>query len=99
MANRRVFRVALLTYAKAYAHKSVMNERHVRLFRNGRNQAVRFPREFELPGEDAIMQKEGRRLILEAAPPRSLLDLLAALPEMDEELPPSHVDPAEPVDF
>lgn len=76
-----------------------MNERHVRLFRNGRNQAVRFPREFELPGEDAIMQKEGRRLILEAAPPRSLLDLLAALPEMDEELPPSHVDPAEPVDF
>ena len=25
-------------------------ERHVRLFRNGRNQAVRIPVEFELPG-------------------------------------------------
>jgi hypothetical protein len=26
--------------------------RRVKLFRNGRNQAVRIPREFELPGED-----------------------------------------------
>lgn len=25
-------------------------DRHVKLFRNGRNQAVRIPREFELPG-------------------------------------------------
>jgi len=32
-------------------------ERHVRLFRNGRNQAVRIPREFELLGEDAVMRK------------------------------------------
>lgn len=31
-------------------------ERHVRLFRNGRNQAVRIPREFELPGEEAIIR-------------------------------------------
>ncbi len=38
-------------------------ERHVKLFKNGRNQAVRIPREFELPGEDAIMRKEGGRLI------------------------------------
>ena len=42
-------------------------ERHVKLFRNGRNQAVRIPREFELPGTDAIMHKEGDRLILELA--------------------------------
>ena len=40
-------------------------ERHVRLFRNGRNQAVRIPREFELEGDEAIMRKEGGRLILE----------------------------------
>jgi antitoxin VapB len=43
-------------------------ERHVRLFRNGRNQAVRIPREFEFPGEDAIMRKEGERLIIEPNP-------------------------------
>ena len=46
-------------------------ERHVKLFKNGRNQAVRIPREFELPGEDAIMRKEGDKLIIEPAPRRS----------------------------
>jgi antitoxin VapB len=51
----------------------VVSERHVKLFKNGRNQAVRIPREFELPGEDAIMRKEGERLIIEPAPPKSLL--------------------------
>jgi tRNA(fMet)-specific endonuclease VapC len=33
--------------------------RHVKLFKNGRNQAVRIPREFELPGENAIMRRAG----------------------------------------
>jgi antitoxin VapB len=46
--------------------------RHVKLFKNGRNQAVRIPPEFELPGEDAIMRKEGQRLIIEPAAPKSL---------------------------
>jgi virulence-associated protein VagC len=48
-----------------------MTKRHVKLFMNGRNQAVRIPREFELPGEDAITRKEGQRLIIEPAPPES----------------------------
>jgi antitoxin VapB len=52
-------------------------ERHVKLFRNGRNQAVRVPREVELPGEDAVMRKDGDRLIIEPAAPKSLLALLA----------------------
>jgi len=38
-------------------HMSESSARHVKLFTNGRNQAVRIPREFELPGEDAIMRK------------------------------------------
>ena len=29
-------------------------ERHARLFRNGRNQALRIPREFELEGNEAL---------------------------------------------
>ena len=74
-------------------------ERHVKLFKNGRNQAVRIPREFELPGEDAIIRKEGQRLIIEPAPPQSLLAVLAALPTLDEELPPIQDSPAEPVDL
>lgn len=63
-------------------------ERHVRLFKNGRNQAVRIPREFELPGDEAVLRKEGDRLILEAAPPRRLLQVLAQLSPLDEEFPP-----------
>ena len=62
-------------------------ERHVKLFKNGRNQAVRIPREFELPGEDAIMRKEGERLIIEPTPPKSLLAILATLAPLDEEFP------------
>ena len=44
---------------------AVTPERHVKLFKNGRNQAVRIPREFELPGDDAIMRKDGNKLIIE----------------------------------
>jgi antitoxin VapB len=43
----------------------MQSERHVRLFRNGRNQALRIPREFELDGDEAIIRKEGDRLIVE----------------------------------
>ena len=76
-----------------------MTERHVKLIRNGRNQAVRIPREFELPGEDAIMRKEGNRLVLEPVPPRSLLAVLRDLPTLNEEFPPMVDAPATPVDL
>ena len=74
-------------------------ERHVKLFKNGRNQAVRIPREFELPGEDAIMRKEGKRLIIESAPPKSLLALLRTLPKLSEEFPEVSDAPPAPVDL
>ena len=74
-------------------------ERRVKIFRNGRNQAVRIPREFELPGEDAVMRKEGARLVIEAAPPPSLLALLATLKVLDEDFPPIEELPIEPVDL
>lgn len=63
-------------------------ERCVKLFKNGRNQAVRIPREFELPGHEAIMRKEGERLIIEPVPPKSLLAVLATLRPLEEEFPP-----------
>jgi len=74
-------------------------ERHVRLFRNGRSQAVRIPREFELPGSDAVMRKEGDRLVIEAAAPRSLLALLATLKPIEEDFGPIDDFPAEPVEL
>ena len=70
-------------------------ERHVRLFRNGRNQALRIPREFELDGEEAVLHKEGDRLIIEPVRKGRLLALLSTLeplhepfPDVDEGLPP-----------
>ena len=60
--------------------------RRVSLFRNGRNQAVRIPREFQLPGQEALMRKEGERLVIEPLPPNSLLAVLAALKPLDDAL-------------
>ena len=62
-------------------------ERHVKLFRNGRNQALRIPREMELPGSDAVIRKEGNRLIVEPLAKPSLLTVLASLEPLDEEFP------------
>jgi len=76
----------------------VISERHVKLFKNGRNQAVRIPREFELPSEIAIMHKEGDRLIIEPARLKSLLAILATLRPLDEEFPPIPELPVDSVD-
>lgn len=69
-------------------------ERHVRLFRNGKNQALRIPREFELAGDEAILRREGNRLIVEPVEKSGLLGLLAGwealavpFPEVDSGLP------------
>ncbi|MDQ2082164.1 AbrB/MazE/SpoVT family DNA-binding domain-containing protein [Xanthobacteraceae bacterium Astr-EGSB] len=61
--------------------------RRVSLFRNGRNQAVRIPVEFELPGREAIMHREGDRLVIEPARKRGLLALLKTMKPLDEEFP------------
>jgi antitoxin VapB len=70
--------------------------RHVKLFKNGRNQAVRIPKEFELPGEDAIIHREGDKLIIEAAPRRSLLSILSELSSIEETFEEIEDAPPEP---
>lgn len=66
-------------------------ERLVRLFRNGRNQALHIPREFELPGDEAILRREGDRLVIEPIPPkRNLLEILATLEPLADDF--SNVD-------
>ncbi len=64
-----------------------MMERHASLFRNGRNQAVRIPREFELEGDEVLVRKEGDRLILTPVRKNRLMDLLASWEPLDEGLP------------
>ncbi len=76
-------------YSPANAIESELAPRHVRLFRNGANQAVRIPREFELPGRDAIMRKEGERLIIEPEPKTALTlaELMKDWEPIEEEFP------------
>lgn len=64
-----------------------MTERHASLFRNGRNQAVRIPREFEMEGTEVLIRKDGDRLILIPLRKNRLLDLLATWEPLPEELP------------
>ena len=73
----------------------MQGERHVRLFRNGRNQALRIPRDFELEGNEAIIRKTGKRLIVEPIERGGLLSVLSGLkpindvfPDMDKDLLP-----------
>ena len=74
-------------------------ERQVRLFKNGRNQAVRIPRDLELPGHEAILRKEGPRLIIEPVAGPTLLAVLARLKPLEEAFPPIARPPAEPVEL
>jgi antitoxin VapB len=76
--------------------------RRVSLFRNGVNQAVRIPREFELPTQNALLFREGNRLIIEAYPHTpSLLSTLEKLTPLEDSFP--DVDeallPAEPINL
>jgi antitoxin VapB len=62
-------------------------QRHVKLFRNGRNQAVRIPVEFELPGDEAIIHRDGDRLVIEPVRKRGLVALLRTMRPIEEEFP------------
>jgi antitoxin VapB len=86
---------ALLAYVLGICQETLMAEqRHVRLFRNGRNQAVRIPVEFELPGDEAIMHRDGDRLVIEPARKRGLLGLLKTMKPLNEKFP--EIDDAAP---
>ena len=74
-------------------------ERIVKVFKNGRNRAVRIPREFEFRGDEAIMRKEGKKLVIEPRPPRSLLAVLSRLKPLKEKLPPIKDRPPAPVEI
>ena len=61
--------------------------RYISLFRNGRNQAIRIPREFEMDGKEAFIHKEGDKLIIEPVRKKGLVEVLVNLKPLDEEFP------------
>jgi antitoxin VapB len=66
-----------------------------RLFRNGGNQAVRIPREFEFDLDEVSIRREGARLIIEPVVTETLAQVLDSLTPLDwaldpiEDLPPA----------
>ena len=75
-------------------------QRSAKLFRNGRSQAVRIPREFEFAGKDVVLTKDGDKLIIEPKKKKnSLAEWLATLEPINEEWPEIKDLPAEPVDL
>jgi len=65
-----------------------MSERkRVRLFRDGCNQAIRIPMDFELPGDEAIMHRHGDRLAIEPMRKRGLVALLKSMTPLNEPFP------------
>ena len=76
-----------------------MLERKVSLFRNGRSQAVRIPKEFELPGREAILRKENGRLTIEPVKRESLIEYLRNKEPLDEDWPTVERPLPRPVDL
>ena len=71
----------------------------MRLFRNGRNQALRIPRDMELPGRVATLRREGSRLIVEPVGGPALLKVLATLKPLAEDVPPIARPKPDPVEL
>ena len=65
-----------------------VSARHARLFRNGRNQAVRIPREFELDADQVMIYRENDRLVVvpvDRSP--TLAEVLSRLTPLEEDFP------------
>lgn len=71
--------------------------RKASLFRNGRNQAIRIPVEFELPGDEVTIEQDGEVLIIRPSKPQpksfaELFEDWQDFPDFpaigDDELPP-----------
>lgn len=63
-------------------------ERHVKVFKNGRNRAVRIPVEFEFAGDEVIMRKDGDKIIIEPVKTKpDFFEWLESLEPWDEDFP------------
>ena len=72
-----------------------------KLFRNGRSQAVRLPREFRFEGTEVTIRREGKRVVLESVRrswPKGYWKSWGRVPD-DFDVPASLPARHEPVDF
>lgn len=62
------------------------SSRTARLFRNGSNQAIRLPREFELDADEVYIRREGNTIII-TPKPRSWADYFATASKLSDDFP------------
>ena len=83
------------------AHDKETGKFRARLFRNGRSQAVRIPKELEFDGEEVVIEKgeDGKLTLSPVSKKKSLIEVLASLEPLPEEdwLPQIADYPPEPV--
>jgi antitoxin VapB len=77
----------------------IHTQRLVKLFRSGRHQAVRIPVEFELAGSEALMHKDGDKLVIAPIKKRGLAALLDSWEPMPDALPDLEPQPVTPEDI
>ena len=79
--------------------ETTSSPRYARLFRTGRNQALRIPRELELDADEVAIYQDDDRLILQPVPRvPSLAQVLAKLEPLEEEFQEIVDPPTEPRD-
>lgn len=61
--------------------------RHVPLFRDGRELIICIPAEFEIPGEDVVIRRDGEKLVIEPVHKRGLIAVLNSLAPLAEAFP------------
>jgi antitoxin VapB len=66
---------------------------HVHLFRSKSQQAVEIPLGFELPGDEAIISRDGDRLIIEPVRRKGIAALLVSWGPLDEVFADIEADP------
>jgi antitoxin VapB len=67
--------------------RKTFESRRVKLFRDGRSQAIRIPVGFELPGHEALMRRDGGHLVIEPLRKRGLVALLKTMKRIDDRFP------------
>lgn len=75
-----------------------LKAQEVELFRHKRSQAVRIPAAFELPGERALIRRQGHRLIIEPIAHAGDIEALLELWRAETRSPQAAGQPPEPDD-
>ena len=71
----------------------------IKIVRLGDRQTIQLPPEFELPGEEATIQRVGDSIMIGPKKTEGLLELLATWEPIDEEFPEIDDPPPDPVDI